>query len=79
MSEGSRDSCGNHSNIKISDTHTHTHTIPGGCHGGGGGSGVKNPGNVKLPIAVICFNPPNPPWGNAIYYYPERPHCKCPR
>ena len=34
VSEGSRDSCGNHSNINISDTHTHT--TPGGCHGGGG-------------------------------------------
>ena len=40
MSEGSRDSCGNHSNIKISDTHTHT--TPGGCHGGGGFGGKKS-------------------------------------
>ena len=55
VSEGSRDSCGNHSNLKISDTHTH---YPRWVSRGGGGSGVKNPGNVKLPIAVICFNPP---------------------
>ena len=40
VSEGSRDSCGNHSNIKISDTHTHT--TPGGCHGGGGFGGKKS-------------------------------------
>ena len=35
-----------------------THTLPQVGVTGGGGSGVKNPGNVKLPIAVICFNPP---------------------
>ena len=53
MSEGSRDSCGNHSNINISDTH-----YPRWVSRGGGFGGKKNPGNVKLPIAVICFNPP---------------------
>ena len=53
VSEGSRDSCGNHSNIKISDTHTHYPRWV--SRGGGGGSGVKKSGKCQTAHSSNLF------------------------
>ena len=51
VSEGSRDSCGNHSNIKISDTHT----LPQVGVTGGGRFGGKKSGKCQTAHSSNLF------------------------